>query len=253
MDFDLIKANLNLYAVLKNLEDLVKYDPEINAMAKDWKVSIQFIVKNGPKAYISFKDGACSVGRGKMKSPSIKLLLNSPAHLNKMMDGESTPIPLKGFTKIGFLTKDFDAVTKKLEYYLKPTDELLADKEYLAINTRLTMNTAAFALRELVTLDPKGKALAHHLRDGVIIMKVLPHGPVVNMTVKNHEIEPAIGDAEDPMACILMKNIKIANDFLNGKIDPFTAVVKQDVIIKGQVGDIDTLSIILDQIPHYLS
>ena len=67
MNFELIKANLNLYAVLQNLEDLVKFDKEVSETIKDWDISIQFIVKNGPRAYILFKDGQCVFGRGKYK------------------------------------------------------------------------------------------------------------------------------------------------------------------------------------------
>ena len=64
----------------------------------------------------------------------------SEAHLNKMFDGNSNPIPLKGFTKLGFLDKEFSKVTDKLEYYLKPTPELLEDPNYLNINTNIYFN-----------------------------------------------------------------------------------------------------------------
>jgi len=252
MSYDLIKANLNLYAVLQNLEDLVAFDPEIAQMAKDWNISIQFIVKNGPKAFIEFKDGVCTHGRGKYKRPSVKLFLPSPSGLNKMMDGEGGPIPLKGFTKLGFLLKDFPKVTDKLEYYLKPTDELLKDKNYLNLNTQMTMNTAAFAIREIGLLDPMVKGVASHIRNGTVLLNVLPNGPAVNITFKDGDIIPAKGKVDKPMAMLTFKNIKVASDFLNGKSDAFTAIASGDVLIKGQTGMMDGISLILDRIPHYL-
>ncbi len=253
MSYDLIKANLNLYAVLQNLEDLVALDPEIAGMAKDWDISIQFIVRNGPRGFIEFKNGVCTVGRGKYKGPSVKLFLASPEKLNKMMDGEGGPIPLKGFTKLGFLLKDFPKVTDKLEYYLKPTDELLKDKDYLYINTKMTMNTAAFAVREIGLLDPVVKGVASHIRNGSILLDILPDGPAVHVTFKDGDIIPAKGGVDRPMSVLKFKSVQVASDFLNGKSDTFTAIATGDVIIKGQTGMMDALSLILDRIPHYLS
>ena len=253
MSYQLIKANLNLYAVLKNLEDIAKYDEEIASLVKDWDVSVQFSVLNGPKAFIEFRNGVCTVGRGKYHNPSVILFFISPAHLNRMMDGKGNPIPLKGFTKLGFLKRDFTKVTEKLEYYLKPTDVLLKDEAYLALNTRLTLNTAAFAVSELGPLDPVGKLVTSNIGNGSVNLKVLPDGPGVYISFRGGYIEPGKGEADKPMAIMCMKNVKVANDFLNGKTDAFTAVASGDVMIRGQIPMLESLSLILERIPHYLS
>ncbi|NQU51609.1 MAG: hypothetical protein HQ522_03625, partial [Bacteroidetes bacterium] len=138
MSYHLIKAGINLYAVIKNLEDLIALDEECRNLIKGKKLSIQFIVKNGPTAWVKFENDACQVGKGKMKSPNVKLWFKSPEHLNKMFDGDANPIPLKGYTKLGFLTKDFPKITDKLEYYLKPELVENPSAEYIAINTRFT-------------------------------------------------------------------------------------------------------------------
>ena len=200
MSHELIKANLNLYAVLKNLEDLVSYDKEIARFTSDWNISIQFIVKKGPEAYVVFKDGKCTVDRGRYKRPSVKLFFTSPEKLNKMMDGDGTPVILKGFTKLKFLLKDFPVVTDKLEYYLKPTDELLKDKAYLKINTRMTLNTAAFAVREIALLDPIVNSVAGHIRNGAVSLRVLPKGPDVSITFKDGDIKPQKEAVEKTMS-----------------------------------------------------
>jgi len=253
MSFDLIKANLNLYAVIQNLEDLVAHDREMADMARDWDLSIQFTVAGGPKAHIIFKDGNCIVGRGKCQSPSIILFFTSPAHLNRMFDGKGNPIPLRGFTKIGFLTKKFPKLTEKLEYYLKPTDELLKDKNYLEMNTRFTINTAAFAAREIALLDPVGKMAASHMMNGKIQFKIFPDGPGVYIDFSDRDITVTKGEAQKPMAVMNLMGMKTANDFLNGKKDAFTAIAGGDVVIKGQTSMLDSLSLILDLIPKYLS
>lgn len=253
MEHENIKACLNLYAVLQNLEDLVVYDEEMQAQTASWDISIQFAVLNGPQAAILFRNGSCRVTRGKISQPTVKLFFLSTAHLNKMMDGKGNPIPLKGFTKLPFLAKDFAKLTDKLEHFLKPTDELLQDPGYLAMNTRLTLNTAAYAIREIGNLDRIGKHAASHIQDGVVLMKILPDGPAVHVRFSGGEIEPGKGDVEKPMACMFMKNMQIANDFLNGKMDAFTAIASGDVMIKGQTPMLDALSLILDRVPCYLS
>ena len=154
MSYEIVKAHLNLYAVLQNLEDLVKYDDEMARFTKDWNISIQFSVLKGPKACVEFKNGNCTLHKGEIPNPTVKLLFLSPSHLNKMMDGNGTPIPLKGFTKLPFLSGDFTKLTDRLEYYLKPTDEALKDSAYLELNTRLTLNTAVFGIREIGWASP---------------------------------------------------------------------------------------------------
>ena len=252
MSYDLIKANLNLYAVLQNLEDLVAFDPQTAKLVKNWRISIQFTVKGGPQAFVEFKDGTCHVGQGRHPAPSVKLFFTSPDHLNRMMDGKANPIPLRGFTRLGFLTKEFPKATDRLEYFLKPTPERLDDSAYLALNTRMTLNTAAFSVPELARLDPLAKMSAAHIQDGTVVIKILPDGPAAHVSFSKGRIESGKADVERPMAMLLLKNMQIANDFFNGRLDLFTAVAMGDVMIKGQTPMLDALGLILDRVPEYL-
>ena len=252
MNKDLIKANLNLYAVLKNLEDLVACDKDMKNLARDWDISIQFSVRKGPRVCVSFRDGVCTVERGKCRKPTVLLFFTSPAHLNRMFDGKGNPIPLKGFSRLGFLTKDFPKLTERLEYYLKPDDKLLKNRKYLEMNTRLTLNTAAYAMKELAELEPMSRIIASHISDTMIEMKVLPDGPAVNIGIRDGVMYPAKGEAERPMAVLHMKDMKIANDFLNGKSDAFSAVALGDVLIRGHIHIVESVGPILDRIPLYL-
>jgi hypothetical protein len=252
MSTDLIKANLNLHAVLKNLEDLVRFDEECARNAAGWEISIQFKVRKGPRAYIAFSKGTCTVDRGVCKRPSIVLYFFSPGHLNRMFDGKAMPVILKGFTKLGFLTKDFDALTKKLEYYLKPTPELLAKKDYMNVNTCFTITTATFALAEIAMFDPIGKLLAGHA-SGTLMLSILPNGPALGLTFSHGEAVARKGKPDKPMAAMIFKDMKSANDILNSKADTFSAVVKGNLMLRGQIGMIDTVGSMLDRIPLYLS
>jgi len=253
MNPDLVKANLNLHAVLKNLEDIVEFDREIKELTSSWDVSIKFIVKGGPSAIVSFNNGKCSVDKGRSGKASIILWFLSPSHLNRMFDGAANPIPLKGFTKLGFLSKEFPKLTDRLAYYLKPTDELMKDKSYLEMNTRLTLNTAAFAVPEIAAGDPTGAKIASKIPDGTVTMRILPSFHAVSITFRGGSATAAKGDTEKPSAVMEMKSVTLANGFLNGKTDAFTAIASGDVIIKGLMPMLDNMSLLLDRIQHYIS
>ncbi len=252
MSYEFVKANLNLYAVLRNLEDLPDYDVDIADIIKDWNISIQFSVMNGPCGYVEFKNGKCKFGEGKHASPSVKLFFTSPAHFNKMMDGNGSPIPLKGFTKLGFLMKDFPKVTDRLEYYLKPDEEKLKDPLYNKINTVFTLNTASFAVKEVALHDEMGKINASHVMNGRVVIEVLPDGPATYVEFNNGSISVYKGKTERPMAMMQFKNLKAANELLNNISDPFTAAASGDVLLRGQISMIESINLILDRIPTYL-
>jgi len=253
MEFDLVKANLNLYAVLKNLEDLCEFDNEMKKLISSWNISIQFIVRKGPAVFLNFGSGKCEVARGRMKNPSIVLFFLSPSHLNRMFDGNANPIPLKGFTKLGFLSKEFPKLTDRLTFYLKPTDDLINDNEYFKMNTRLTLNTAAFALPEIAAGDPVGKKISSKFPDGTVVMKILPGFHSVNITFNAGAASAQKGEPENPMAVMEMKNLEVAGYFLNGRSDPFTAIASGDVTIRGLIPMLDNMSILLDRVQHYLA
>lgn len=252
MHHDQVLANLNLFAVLQNLEELLVLDRETASLAKGWNITIQFSVLNGPSAYVAFKNGVCAVGRGESARSDLKLFFLGHGHLNNMFDGKGAPIPVKGFTKLYFLATKFKKLTDRLEYFLKPTDELLADEEYSRINTVMTLNTAAFAAAELIRHEPVSRAVAKGMPDGKVLLKILPDGPAVHLNFQDGDVSARKEDVERPMAQMIMKNMEVAAGFLNQRIDAFSAIAMEDVAIKGQTFMLDKLSLVLDRIPLYL-
>lgn len=246
----LTKANINIYAVLRNLEDLIDIDEEMKDLIKDKDISIYFVVKNGPKAHLQFKDGKCSFREGKGKC-NIKLFFKSPEHLNQMFEGKANPIPLKGLTKISFLKNEFTKMTDKLAYYLKPNETLLNDAKYFKINTVLTAYTAFFSLAQIANTDKIGKVNSKRIPDGVVSISVL-NGPSVNLNVKEGHIEAKKGPGKSPRAFMTFDSIGTANAILNGKIDSYTAIGTGRFVIKGYVPMIDNMNKILAMVPSYL-
>jgi hypothetical protein len=253
MSFESVRARLNLLAVLPNLEDVVRYDPEMAELVRTARITIRFSVAGGPKAFVRIADGACTVGRGSVPGADVILWFTSPAHLNKMFDGKGNPIPLKGFGKLGFLKKEFTQLTDRMAHYLKPTEELLKDPAYLTLNTRLTLNTAAFAVPELLAGDPEVAHFRGALAKGAIALRVMPEGPSVGLRLGPDEIRAVKGEVENPTALISMRTVEVANAFLNGNMDMFAAVARGDIELWGQLPVIDALALVLDRIPKYLS
>ncbi len=253
MSVQRIKAGINLFAILKNLEDLVAYDEKARKLVAGKKICIQFSVKNGPSAWVRFHNGTCRVGRGKTERCHVLLWFTSNEHLNKMFDGKANPFPLKGFAHLGFLKKEFTALTQRLEYFLRPENVENPDGHYIELNTRFTLTIAAFALPEIALYDERARYTASHLPEGTLQMSVLPDGPHVYLEIHSGKIKASKGRLEAPSACMLMKNAQVANDFLNGKSDPFTAIALGDVIIKGQIPILDGVNLILDRVVYYVS
>ncbi len=252
MDYDFIKSRLHLYAVLQNIEDLVQYDEQAKNLIKDWNIVLKFSVKNSGNVYLIFEKGKCTVTEKADKKADIVLFFTSPLHLNKMFDGKANPIPLKGITKIGFLTKEFPKLTQRLEYYLKPDEQKLKDTTFITVNTVMTLNTALYALKELLLFDPIGKHIAKKVKGSLVMMNV-DKGPAAYIEQKGDSFEVHKGYHTNPLAVLQFKSMKIANDFLNGKMDAFSAIASGAVVTKGHIEWLDAVSPVLDRIALYLA
>ncbi|MCP4114296.1 MAG: hypothetical protein GY737_02630 [Desulfobacteraceae bacterium] len=253
MNHEEIKALLNMNAVMKNLEDLVLLDSQVAEQVRDLDLAIEFSTLFGPKCSVEFKDGQCRVRPGKHDSPRIKLLCFSPAHFNRVMEGKSNPVPVKGIRYLNFLSKEFPRITDRLEFYLKPDGERLDDPDYLRVNTRFTLNTAVNAVRLLALHDPLGKFNRAHIPTGTVEFKVLPQGPSAVLSFDGDTVEVSDQPCASPSAVLLFKNEKTANDLLNGNSDAFAALATGDVMMKGRIPMIEAINLILDRIPLYLS
>ena len=249
----MIKAYLNLHAVLQNLEDLVKLDGQMAQLVRDWDVTIDFVVRHGPSAFLEFKNGTCRHGSTAHQRPSVRLYFSSAEHLNRMFDGKANPIPLKGFLRLGFLKSEFSQLTDRLTYYLKPELAKPGDENYLKLNTILTLQTAIYAVKVLATLEPTSKKIAAHIPSGALQVEVLPTGPCLHLVFGKEGISAAKGPAERPMSKMVFKNLQVANALLTGKLDGFLAVGNGDVELRGQLAMVDSVNLILDRVPRYLS
>jgi hypothetical protein len=258
MNAEDVRARLNLFAVLPNLEDVVRDDPEMRALVADARITVRFAIANGPGTAVRFDHGSCVVGPvpwrddARRSGPTVRLAFRSSSHLNRMFGGRGRPIPFWGFNHLSFLTKQFTQLNDRMAYYLSPDDELLEDPGYLAMNTLLALNTAAFAVPVLLRHDPACAPLRRGLAHGAVVVKVSPDGPAVSLACRASGVLPIKGELTHPSAIVLLRDLRTANDYLAGKLDSCVAAVRGDVSIRGRVAMVDTLALVLDRVGAYL-
>ncbi len=253
MGADLLKAHLNLGAVLQNLEDLPGLDPEAAAICGDWNISVQFTVMGGPSAWLEYKGGSCRHGAGAHAAPDVRLGFVSPAHLNRMFDGRGMPVPLKGFGRLGFLKNDFPKITARLEHYLKPGPQAKRDEAFVRARTTLLLHTAAHAVRELARLEPVCRKVAAGTPHGTLQISLSPEGPHAWVKYGPQGVEAGKGAAEHPSARMIFRDINAAAVLLNNQVDGFTAIGRGDLAISGLIPLVDNTSLIMDRVEKYLS
>lgn len=246
------KAKINLFAVLRNLEDLCVMDPVSADIIKDEKITVSFTVPDVGSATLKFEGGKCTFTRDSKKA-GLRLWFTSPEHFNKLIDGEKTIPMFVNVFKVGFLLGAFTKLADRLNYYLRPTDELLADEEYFKINTYLTGYTAFFALCEIGNSDAIGKLNASRIPEGDIQLTVKDGPQLVINIDKKHKMTAKKGTIEVPRALMQFGSLKSANDILNGKSDIFSGLGSGTFAIHGYLPMLDNMSRLLAQVSKYLA
>lgn len=243
-------AYINMYAVLKDLEVLVRLDDEARSLANVKEpMSISFNVADGPQATLTFREGTCTMTEG--LGGKIKLKLKSPQHLNQMIDGVKNPTPYGGFTKIGFLTKDFTKMTDIMTRYLKATPEDLADRAFFEKSTEMMFYLIANALAAIGNYDEVGKVSASKIPDGSISMEI-GDGPCAEIVVKDHKLTTYNRKAENPRAYMIFRNMDVARGLFEGSVESMSAIASGDIVMKGYIPMIDNLNKLLARVAMYL-
>lgn len=102
-----VLASINLHAVLRNIEDLIRLSPETLKLLPDKRLAIRFSVPGIDKLVLEFSEKDCRAMRGDDVPYNMNLRFRDAEHLNLMIEGKKNPIPTKGFLRIGFLKNEF--------------------------------------------------------------------------------------------------------------------------------------------------
>ncbi len=246
------KAYINLNGVLRCLPYVCALDQTAKELIRGRNLTIQFKVRNGPIARLVFENGICRFEKGKGKS-QIKLNFSSPEHFNRMMEGKANPSISKGLLKIGFLTKEFMQLTKRMEYYLKPDPALLADPSFREVNTILTFYVAFHSLAEVGMHDPVGVQVMKHAKRGVLAAAIEHTDVKVMLKLSPGSIEVVSQDDDLPVCRLRFASVDKTYEVLSGKLDFLTAIGFGDVRMEGFMPVMQTVEHILPMVNTYLA
>lgn len=245
-------AYINLFAVLGTLENLVALDNRAKEILHGTKnISVGFEVKGGPSATFHFTSSSCKVEPG-ITHCDVKLPFSSCEKFNGLIDGTTTPVPSKGFTKIGFLLKTFTPLTDRLTEFLKPTPEALQDPRFFETSTVLTFNTIAAAIAQIGNHDDLGRASASYMVDGDIMMSIAG-GPKATIRVKGSQLTTIKKAPERPRAIMEFASLKLAYDLFTGSVNSLACIGDGTIVMKGMISMIDNMNRMLDRVAAYLA
>ena len=245
-------AYINLYAVLGSLENLCELAPEASSLLTNKKpISIGFEVKGGPSATITFKNGRCRMEQG-INNCDVLLPFSSCEKFNGLIDGTVTPIPAKGFSKIGFLLNKFTPLTDKLSAYLRPSEEDLKDDKFFEISTKLMFYVITVALSQIGNNDEIGKFSASFIEDGVVEVAI-KDCVSAGIVVKNNHMVTIKEKPAKFRAKMEFDNIRLARDLFDGKVNAIAAMGEGKVSIIGLISMVDNINRILDRVALYLA
>ncbi|MBR5618518.1 MAG: hypothetical protein IKW76_02140 [Clostridia bacterium] len=245
-------AYINMFAVLGSLENLCKLDEQAKNILEGTKpVSIGFDVKDGPKATLSFEDGKCLITEG-CADCDIRLPFSSPEKFNGLIDGTVTPVPTKGFSKIGFLLKTFVPLTDRLNEVMRPTEEALKDPALFDLNTRMTFYVVAVAISQLGNHDPISTFSAQNIDDGDLLMSI-KDGPKAVIRAKDHVLTTIKDCKGNPRSVMEFGSMQLANDLFNDKVNSLSCIGDGTITMKGMISMLDNMNRILDRVALYLA
>ncbi len=250
-----VLARCNLFGVFGAIPELLRIDGEARDLVKKHRVSIGFLIKNGPRATLRFDGGKATLTEG-CRGACIKLYFPSPKKFNDMIDGKGMPIPISGFHRLGFLLKEFMQLTDILTTYLRPKEGALEDPDFLKKSTSLMLRVIAGAIVQIGNNDPVGQFSASNIVDGDILLKIgTPEtdGTAVAVKAKGHTLT-LLGDLPSTaFSEMQFADYETARALFDGKINAVAAVGTGGVRIKGMISQIDNVNRILDRVSIYLA
>ena len=169
-----------------------------------------------------------------------------------MFEGHAIPIPLRGFTRFGWLKGEFSRLTDRLEACLKPEDSSVCDVSD-ELRAALLLQTAAFAARELARFEPTCRKIAGRVPDGVVTIESSPGIPAVHVIVSDGRFEAVKSCDASPAAKLTFRNPAVAVALMENRLDPFEGLTAGDLVLSGHIGMIDDLLLILDRVEGFLT
>ena len=243
-------ARVNVFALLRCLEDLPTFDAQAREIAGGKRETIQFSVSGVGAARVAIGEGKIEFSPGGGPK-SINLWFPKAEAVNAMFAGTGNPIPLKGITKVGYLKGPFTTLTDRLGYYMRATPELLKDKSFRDANASLSLRAMVYALAEIGNSDREGRLNAARMPDGEVLLAA-KGGPELTLAAKGGSLESRKGAPARFRAKMVFSDLDAAGALLRGEMDSYTAIGSEKLELGGFVPLLDNMNKILGLVPRYL-
>jgi hypothetical protein len=242
---------INMYGILGALQDLCSLSADAKALLPPKPLTVCFAISNGPAVRLQFAPDGCTVTEGAGRC-DIKLPVSDYEKFNAIIDGTANPFPSKGFTKIGFLLKNFTALTKLLESYLRADDKALADPAFFNASTTIMFYLIAQAVTQIGNRDDIGSFSASNIADGTVVLSIAG-GPQAAITSKAHKLTCSREIPKQYNAIMEFKDMQLARALFDGKVSALACVGKGLISMRGNLGMVDNINRILDRVAVYLA
>jgi hypothetical protein len=242
-----------LHGVLPLLEEVVQHDKQAQELVKGWRCSVMLHVSDGPATTLKFRDGKCEAIPKTVALPTIAMWFSSPEKLNRMFEGGNVlPTIWKGIWHPVVLKK-FAELTKRLDYYMKPTEEMARDPQTFPFVAKLMEYAAVYGAKAVADNDEKLKRdVVPFMPDGTIQLAVLGGGPKAYLIKNGMDIKVGKGDApQSPDVFMEVRDSKMAFEMFTGKMDAMAGIGKGDIKIRGHIPLVDNMNLLLDRLTVY--
>jgi hypothetical protein len=248
---EMLQAGIYLKAILPLMEDLVQYDQESAAAIQGRNLVLQFEVKRGPVAHLEIRGGRVRHNTGPHPRPDVRLSFKSPELLNRLFAGANVrPGIRKGFTRLGFLTRGFAVLSRRLSYYLEGEGKNARGPDADRFLVRLGLHAMLGGMATVASDDPSLTDIAAGTSPGTLLVQVLPDGPhgTFAKTVGNGDMgfratweEPV----EHANAVMEFVSLGVARQVIDGQLSPVAAIGTGEMHIRGYLPLIEKANIFL--------
>ncbi len=252
---EMVISRLHLRAVLPLLEDIAAYDQPLQKDTAGWNGVLQLQLPGGePATALVFRKGKLNIFKGDYPGRKVTLTFKNARQLNEVFQGKSNKNPMPNLQAVFHLVKllKIDRVLGRLEYYLKPKDDLLNDKDIFALCVKLSIYALTFGIKEVGEHDPELRITSPYLPNGTLGINVIG-GPSSHITVRNGKFYPGKGAAHKPNATLEICDLKTAWAMIQGELDLFAAVGLGDIKMRGFIPLIDGINPLMDRLSFYLA
>lgn len=254
---DRVLAAVNLHAVLAALPRLAELAPDARALLAGLErpVTLTVAVRRDSARLDTLRlvfrsDGITRSDR--VVGTRVSLVCASAGHLNGMVAGSATPVPVAGPAGLRFLTGVFTPLAELLGRVLQPLDDDLADPAFAALHRMLLLEVAVRAITVVAAHDRSGRYSAAQMPDGTLDIAVGEDGPRSRIDVRAHRLTLVAATPEPARAVFTFADLATAGDVLAGRESALACVGDGRIALRGYIPLLDNTSRILDRVGHYL-